>query len=302
MHGSHAHGHGHHHHPHDHAPRRSYALPIALNLAFVAVEGAAGIAIGSTALIADAGHNLSDVLGLLLAAGAAWMATREPSGRRTYGFAKAGVLAALLNALFLVFACGLIAMEAVERLLEPRPVPEPWIVIGVAAAGVVVNGVSALWLGGHGGDLNRRAALLHLIGDAAVSVGVIFAGLAMLMTGAAWIDPAVSLVVLVVILAGCWRIARDALDAALDAAPADIDVPAVRAVLESAPGVTLVHDLHIWSIGRETALTAHLVRPDGADDPLLRELAATLRARFGIAHTTIQVECEPLDDCEAMHR
>lgn len=307
MHGGHAHP----HHDHGHAPSghshaghgaRPFGIALAVNFAFVLVEGVAGWFANSTALFADAGHNLSDALSLGLAGGAAWLATQKSSSRRTYGYGKAGVLAALANGLLLVAASGAIGWEAVRRIASPEAVA-PGIVMAVAAAGIAVNGGTALlFAGDRKDDINARAAFLHLMADAAVSAGVIVAGALVWLTGQAWIDAAASLLVVAVILWSSWDLLRESLDLAMDAAPAGIDVAAVRAQLNALPGVTEVHDLHVWAMtAREPALTAHLVRPDGADDAFLDAVEHDLRERFGITHVTLQVERGPRDGCVHAH-
>ena len=298
----HGHPHGPHEH-HSHAPAAGwrYGLAIGLNVLIVGVQLAFGLAIGSTALLADAGHNASDVLGLLLAGGAAFLMTRTGSERRTYGYGKAGVLAALMNSLLLVFACGALAFEAVGRLIDPPAVAPPGgLVMLVAGVALMVNvGSGWLLMGGHPDDVNRRAAVVHLFADAAVSAGVLAAGALILWTGARWIDPVTSLCIVAVILGTTWRILVQSLDMALDAAPRSVDVPAVRAFLAAQPGVTAVHDLHIWPISAtQTALTAHLVVPDGADDGLLEAVNRGLKDGFGIDHPTVQVERTDCDQCE----
>jgi len=293
-----------HDHSHDHAYHHSapstqrYTVAIALNLAFVAIEAAAGVYANSTALLSDAVHNLSDVLALVLAGGAAWLATRPVSAQRTYGFAKATVLAALANGLVLVIACGGIAWEAASRLAAPVE-STPFIVVLVAGAGVVINGATALlFMRSSKGDVNARGAYLHMLSDAGVSAGVIVSGLAMWLTGAQWIDPAVSLAVVALVLWSSWGLLRESLDLALDAAPRDIDVSAVRGFLGALPGVTAVHDLHIWAMGTTSrALTAHVVRPQGGDDGFLAAAADGVSAKFGIEHVTPQVETAQRDDC-----
>lgn len=295
------HPHGAHDHVH-HAPPAGwrYGVGIALNLAIVLAQAAAGFAIDSSALLADAGHNLSDVLGLGLAGWAAWLATRPGPARRTYGFAKAGVLAALVNGMLLVFASGAIMVDAIGHLLTPKAAAPPGrVVMAVAALALVVNAGSA-WLlaGGDGADVNRRAAMLHLLGDAAVSAGVLVAGALIVWTGAAWIDPVASLLIVGVILWSSIRLLRTSVDMAMDAAPAAIDVDAVRGWLAAQPGVTAIHDLHVWPISAtQPALTAHVVRPQGGDDAFLRLLNDGLKARFGIAHSTIQLETTDLEAC-----
>lgn len=287
---SHGGGHGHQHHaPADFG--RAFAIGAGLNIAFVAVEAAAGLMTGSLALVADAGHNLSDVLGLLMAWGAAAMARQAPTERRTYGLRKGTILASLANAGLLLLAVGAIVWEAVRRFGSPEPVlPGP--VIAVAAIGVVINTATALmFMRGHH-DLNVRGAFLHMTADAAVSLGVVVAALVIWGTGWTWIDPAVSLAIAAVIVAGTWSLLRDSLDLALDATPRGIDPAAVRAWLSDQPGVTEVHDLHIWAMSTtETALTVHLTRPDNADaDDFLHETAHGLDQRFRIGHPTLQVE------------
>lgn len=291
-HDAHDHGPGHAHH---HAPPENwdnrYAIGIALNVVFVAIEGAAGIFANSTALLADAGHNLSDVLGLALAGGAAWLAKKAGSSQRTYGFGKATVLAALANAVLLVFACGAIGWEAVRRLGAP-PEVAPGIVILTAAAGVVVNTATALlFLSGRHGDINARGAFLHMAGDAGVSAGVIVAGFLIGATGWTLIDPIVSLLIVALILASTIGLLRESLDLAMDRAPDHIDVQKVRALLLTQEGVTEVHDLHIWAMSTtQTALTVHIVRPDGANDAFTRDICHALHDQFGISHVTVQVE------------
>ncbi|OQW57481.1 MAG: cobalt transporter [Proteobacteria bacterium HN_bin10] len=297
--------HGHAHHDHDHAhghaapADRRYAIAIGLNLGFVAVETAAGLYANSTALLSDAAHNLSDVLGLALAGGAAWLAKREASAQRTYGFSKATVLAALANALVLVAACGGILWEALGRLFAPEAT-QPLFIMAVAAIGVLINGATAmLFLAGRKHDVNVRGAYLHMLSDAGVSAAVIVAGAAIYFTGLAWIDPAISLAVVTLILWGTWGLLRESLDLALDAAPANIDVVKVRDYLAAAPGVTAVHDLHVWAMGAaKPALTAHLVRPEGGDDAFLAAVSAGITQTFGIAHVTLQIERAQRDDCE----
>lgn len=304
MHGghSHAHHHGHSHAHHAHGPAPGggrYFIAIALNLAFVIIEAAAGFIANSTALIADAGHNLSDVMGLVLAAGAAWLAGRAPGGQRTYGFGKAGVLAALANGLLLVGASGALAWEAARRLLAPQEV-EPGLVIGIAAAGFILNtGSALLFLRGRKNDVNVRGAFLHMAADAGVSLGVVIAGLLIWQTGAAWLDPAASLIIVAVIGWGAYGLIRDAANMALDAAPPGVDVAAVRAHLAGLEGVAEVHDLHVWAMSAsEAALTAHLVRPDGGGDAFLASVSAGLRDKFGIAHATVQIERTRHGACE----
>ena len=302
-HHAHSHGHGHHHH---HAPPAEgdwrWLIGVALNGGFVLVEGGAGIFGHSMALLADAGHNLSDVLALGMAGAAAWLARRPSGPRRTYGYGKATVLAALANAVILVFACGFIAREAIERFSSPGA-PSSKLMIGVALAGVVTNGLTALlFTRGKEHDLNVRSAFLHMAADAAISVGVAVAGGLIILTGRAWIDPVVSLLILAVILAGSWGVLKEATDLALDAAPAALDMAEIRAFLAQCPGVSAVHDLHVWPLSTtETALTAHLVRADGGGDDFLKGVCRELNHRFRIGHATLQVEIESMEDCEELH-
>ena len=294
-----SHGHRHHHgrghHGHSHGPAsydRAFAVGVALNVGFVIVEAFFGLRSGSLALLADAGHNLSDVAGLLLAWGATVLARRVPTPRRTYGLRRSSILAALMNALLLLVAVGGIAWEAVGRLGAPTEVAGR-IVIGVALVGIAINTATALlFMRGRKDDLNLRGAFLHMAADALVSLGVVLAGIGMLATGWTWLDPLVSLVIVAVILFGTWGLLKDSLDLALDAVPTGIDEAGVRRYLEELPAVTAVHDLHIWGMSTtEAALTAHLVRTDPAcDDALLHQAAQELHDRFGIEHVTLQLE------------
>ncbi len=277
-------------------------IGVALNGAFVVVEAVAGILGHSMALLADAGHNLSDVLALAMAGAAAWLARRPSDPRRTYGFGKATVLAALANAVILVFACGFIAREAIGRLASPTA-PASGLMIGVALSGVLVNGLTALlFTRGREHDINVRSAFLHMAADAGISAGVAIAGGLIILTGRAWIDPATSLVILVIILFSSWEVLKEAFDLAIDTAPAAVDVAAVRAFLAEWPGVTAVHDLHVWPLSTtETALTAHLVRDGGGDDEFLKSVCRGLQSQFHIGHATVQVEVESLEACEELH-
>lgn len=301
----HFHGHGHHHHGpggHHHGPVDTgdwrYAVGLLVNLAFVAIEFTAGVLSESTALMADAGHNLSDVLGLAMAGGAAWLARRAAGAQKTYGYRKATVLAALFNALLLIFACGAIAFEAIRRLTDPAPVGSTTIMI-VAGIGFFINlGTALLFMKDQHKDLNVRGAYLHMMADAAVSLGVVIAGAAILFTGFSLIDPLVSLAIVVVILWGTWGLLKDSVNLALDAAPRSVDVPAVRAAFLALPGVIAVHDLHVWGLSTtDTALTAHLVHDRADAEALLVEAQKVARGRFGIAHTTLQLETGTLPDC-----
>ena len=299
----HGHGHGHQHHPaHDHAPpsiRGRLAIAVALNLTFVGVEVVYGIIANSVALVADAGHNLSDVLGLVATLVAAVLATLPARGRFTYGMRRASVLAALGNAVLLLFTSGAIAWEAVQRLLEPQPVGGVIVMI-VAALGMLASGASAWLLGaaGHAHDLNIRSAFLHMVGDAVVSAGVVLSGFIILRTGWTWVDPLVSLIVVTVILAATWGLLRDALHLSMDAVPRRIDLHEVHTYLATCSGVAEVHDLHVWGMSTsEAALTVHLVAPSVSphDDRFRNSIVDELRTRFGIRHTTLQVE---YDSCQ----
>lgn len=297
---SHSHGHGHDHghgHHHDHNPEvrnhnRTFGIAIALNVAFVAIEAVYGLAADSLALLADAGHNLSDVLGLLMAWGAIFLARREPSRWRTYGMRKTTILAALFNALILLMAIGGIAWEAVRRLAEPAPVAGMTVVV-VAAIGVVINAATMLlFVSDSKDDINIRGAFMHMAADAAVSLGVVVAGLIIFYTGLLWLDPVISLVIVAVIFIGTWSLLKESLNLAMDAVPKGIDPDGIRRYLNDLPGVEAVHDLHIWGLSTtETALTAHLVKPDAADDDrVIQQASETLRTEFGVGHITLQWE------------
>ena len=279
--------------------RGRLALAVALNLLFVGVELAYGFIANSIALIADAGHNLSDVLGLAATLAAAVLALRPASSRFTYGMRRASVLAALGNAVLLLFTSGAIAWEAVQRLLEPQAVGGATVMI-VAALGMIISGASAWLLGAaaHAHDLNIRSAFLHMVGDAVVSAGVVLSGLIILRTGWMWVDPLVSLIVVAVILVGTWGLLRDALHLSMDAVPRRIDLQAVHSYLTSCSGVVEVHDLHVWGMSTsEAALTVHLVAPEvnPQDDAFRNSIVDDLRHKFGIRHTTLQVE---FDRCQ----
>lgn len=294
--------HRHDHSGHSHAPRdfgRAFAIGIALNTAFVIAEATFGLISNSMALVADAGHNLSDVLGLLVAWTAATLAKRQPSARYTYGLRGSSILAALFNAVFLLVAVGAIGWEALMRLRQPEPVAELTVIV-VAAIGIVINGATAwLFAAGRKGDLNIRGAYLHMAADAAVSLGVVLAGLGIMLTGWLWIDPVTSLVIAAVIVAGTWGLLRDSVAMSLGAVPRQIDPAAVRTMLSSCAGVSEVHDLHIWPMSTtEIALTCHLVIPGGhPGDGYLHDIAHRLQHDFGIAHSTIQVETDPATPC-----
>ncbi|TFU01302.1 cation transporter [Polymorphobacter arshaanensis] len=299
----HHHDHG-HSHGHSHAPARfdrAFAVGIALNLGYVAVEAGYGLKIGSLALVADAGHNLSDVLGLVMAWGATALARRRPSPRFTYGLRSSSILAALFNAVLLLVAVGAIIVESVRRLMDPSPVAAD-VVIAVAAAGILVNALTAwMFASGSKGDLNIRGAYLHMAADAAVSLGVVVAAVVMMFTGWAWLDPVVSLVISAVIVAGTWGLLRDSTSMALHAVPPGLDLRAVEAQLLARPGVVRVHDLHVWSMSTtETALTAHLQIPAGhPGDAFLCDTAEALEHQFGIGHMTLQIETDGSDCAQA---
>jgi cobalt-zinc-cadmium efflux system protein len=271
----------------------AFAVGAAINMVFVVAEALFGLAANSVALVADAAHNLGDVLALLLAWGAAWLTRRPPTARRTYGWGRSSILAALVNAAVLLIGVGAIGIEAIRRLIEPEPVASG-IVMAVAAAGIVVNGGTALlFMRDRNDDLNVRAQFQHLAGDALVSVAVVVAALAIRLTGLTWLDPIASLGVAAVIVAGTWSTLRESLDLSLDAVPSRITQQEVNDWLAAQPGVHEVHDLHIWGLSTtETALTAHLVCDTAGADRNLNELAVALHERFRIGHATIQVETE----------
>jgi cobalt-zinc-cadmium efflux system protein len=280
---------------HSHSPTnygRAFAIGIALNSAFVIFEAIYGRLSHSLALVADAGHNLSDVLGLVLAWGAMLLARRRPTPERTYGFRRSSIFAALINAAVLLISVGAIAWEAIGRLNQPYFVDERT-VIWVASIGIVINaGTALMFLSGRKGDMNIRAAFQHMAADAVISLGVVVTGVVMLETGWLWLDPAVSLVIVVLIVYSTWDLLRDSFNLALDAVPAGIDMNAVREYLSGLPTCIDVHDLHVWGMSTtEAALTAHVVmKQTVVDDALLARAAQELHERFGIEHTTLQVE------------
>jgi cobalt-zinc-cadmium efflux system protein len=298
-HGHDHHGHGHHGHSHGHGhshappadPGRAFAIGIALNLVFVIIEAGYGIFADSIALVADAGHNLSDVLGLALAWGGATLAKRAASKRFTYGLRGSTILAALANALLLIAALGAIAWAALSRLAQPLPV-EGGVVMAVAGVGIVVNVISALlFMRGQKHDLNVRGAYLHMVSDALVSVGVVVSGGLILLTGKNWIDPLVSLIVVGLIFWQTLGLLKDTVAMALAGVPRGVDFDEVQAALLGLDGVSDVHDLHIWGVSTsETVLTAHLVVPGGADDAFVMHAASVVREQFNIGHVTLQIE------------
>jgi len=290
----HAHTHGHSRSHRGATRSRAFALGMILNVAFIAAEVIFGVRAHSLALLADAGHNLGDVLGLGLAWGALVLGQRPPTERHTYGMRRASILAALANAILLLVAVGGIAWEALQRLGHPAPVAGN-VVMAVAGLGVVINGGTALlFLSGRKEDINVRGAFVHMAADAVVSLGVVVAGLAMARTGWLWLDPAVSLVIGAVIIWGTWSLLRESLRLAMDAVPRGVDFQQVEAYLQELPGIRAVHDLHIWAMSTtEIALTAHLVKPDAeVDDALLQRINRELHDRVDIEHTTIQLERE----------
>lgn len=311
----HAHDHHHDHHGHSHggghshAPAtfgRAFAIGITLNIAFVILEAVYGFASDSMALVADAGHNLSDVLGLMVAWIASVLVKRAPTPRFTYGLRGSSILAALFNAVFLLLATGAIAWEAVARLIAPEPQPVAGLtVMVVAGIGILINGVTAWLFASGSSDINIRGAYLHMLADAAVSAGVVVTGLIIVLTGVAWIDPVVSLVIAGLIVWATWGLLRDSVVMSLSAVPPGIDPAAVGAYLRSRPGVSDLHDLHIWPMSTtDSALTAHLVMGQGhPGNGFLIATADELRTRFGIGHATLQIEeaggpaCALAGDC-----
>ena len=303
---------GHHHdhdgghedgaHGHSHAPKSfgfAFALGTALNTGFVVVEAIFGFLSNSTALLADAGHNLSDVFGLLVAWAAAALSRRAPTTRFTYGLGSTSILAALLNSVFLLVGVGAIAWEAVLRFAHPQPVAGLTVIV-VAAISIVINGATALmFASGRKGDINIRGAFLHMAADAAVSAGVVIAGAVIVLTGWLWIDPAVSLAICVVIMWSTWGLFKDSIRMSLDAVPPGLAIAEVRRFLAALPGVTALHDLHVWPMSTtETALTCHLVMPGGhPGDGFLMQTAHDLRDRFDIGHVTLQIETSETTAC-----
>ncbi len=280
--------------------KKAFALGISLNIAFVAVEVIFGLMANSSALLADAGHNASDVLGLAFAWTAAWLATIKPKGKYTYGLRKTTILVSILNALLLFGAVIAIGWDAVGKLQNPGHVGGKQIMI-VAGVGVIINTFTALlFVKGQKDDLNIKGAFLHMAADAGVSLGVVLAGLLILLTGKLWIDPVMSFIIIAVILWGTWRLFSDSVNLALDAVPKNIEVEKVRRFIEAQKGVEGLHDLHIWAMSTtQVALTAHLVMPRGNEDSFITELQNKLKHHFGIGHTTFQIEKRDLEkSCE----
>ncbi len=278
------HDHSHHFDTHN----RSFAISVILNTLFVVIEAVYGLISGSLALLADAGHNLSDVMGLIMAWAASWLASKTATYGKTYGLKKTTILAALFNALILIAAVGGITWEAIQRLADPADVTGMTVIV-VAGIGVLINGATmVLFVKGQKGDINIRGAFLHMAADTAVSIGVVLSGTILLLTNLTWIDPIVSLVIAIVIFVGTWQLLKDSVNLAVDAVPKGIDPSAVQEHLENLPGVQSAHHLHVWALSTtETALTVHLVKPDPEnDDEVIKEAAEILREHFGIHHIT----------------
>jgi len=308
---AHGHGHGHTHghggHAHAHGPinyDRIFAIGVALNVSYALIEAVAGFWLHSLALVADAGHNLSDVLGLLLAWAAVWLSRRKPSARHSYGLGRTSILAALANAVLLFVALGAIVWEAIGRLNEPQVVATGPVMV-IALIGIAINGFTAwLFMRGSKTDLNVRGAYLHMAADAAVSAGVVASAALMGVTGWLWLDPVTSLIIAVVIAWGSWRLLVDSLRLSLDAVPAHVDASAVAGFLAHRAPVQSLHDLHIWALSTEAvALTAHLVCPDGhPGDAWLKDVCDELHERFAIDHATLQIETGDAAHCALRER
>lgn len=299
----HAHEHSHENeHSHSHAPKdfgRAFAIGTALNLGFVILEATYGFHANSVALLADAGHNLSDVFGLLMAWGASALVKRPPTTRFTYGFRSSTILAALGNAILLLVVTGAIAWEAVQRIATPETVTGKTVMI-VAGIGIVINGLTAwMFISGRKDDINISGAFTHMAADAAIAFGVVLAGFGILMTGWLWLDPVVSLVISAIIVWGTWGLLKSSIDLAMNAVPSNIDPVKVRQHLEALPGVAKIHDLHIWALSTtETALTCHLVMPAGIPgDDFILQTTATLKDTFRISHSTLQIERGDSESC-----
>lgn len=283
------------HHDHSHPKdnfNNAFIIGTLLNTLFVVIEASFGFFTHSLALLADAGHNLGDVLGLLLAWGATWLMRFRPTTRYTYGFRRSSILAALINGIILFVALSLIALEAIQRFSNPLPIPEH-IIIGVALVGVLINGITAfMFMSGSQKDINIKGAFLHMAADAVISFGVVLAGIVIMTTGWLWVDPFISLIIVVVIGVGTWNLLQESLSLVLDGVPTGIDCNLVRTYLAELSGVVAVHDLHVWAMSStEPILTAHLVMPTGhPGDAFLSRINQELHDNFGIEHTTIQVE------------
>jgi len=278
---------------------RAFAIGVLLNVIFVAIEAGYGVAAGSLALIADAGHNLSDVLSLLLAWGAGLLATKAATEKRTYGFRKVTIIASLASAILLLVALGGITWEAIGRFFNPKPV-DGMIVIAVAAIGVIINTITALFfISGQKHDLNIRGVFLHMAADAGVSLGVVVAGIIIMATGWLLIDPLSSLLIVAVILVGTWSLLRDSMNLAIDAVPEGIDMDGIKRYLTGLENVCQIHDLHVWPMSTtEVALSVHLIIVDDSlNDDFLSKLQRQLHDRFGIEHSTIQVEKQDGGPC-----
>jgi len=288
-------------HNHDHSVKnynKAFALRVAINVIFVIIEAFYGIVAGSLALVADAGHNLSDVLGLLIAWGASVLATKSPTQKRTYGFRRVTILASLSSAILLLVALGGIAFEAIERLTNPQPV-EGMVIIIVAAIGVVINTITALlFISGQKQDLNIKGAFLHMAADAAVSLGVVIAGVMIMQTGWLIIDPLLSIIIVIIILIGSWGLLRDSVNLSIDAVPKNINVSEIQQYFSEIKCITQIHDLHVWALSTtETALTVHLVtNQKSPDNQFLRNIQKDLHDKFGIKHPTIQIENKGSDN------
>jgi cobalt-zinc-cadmium efflux system protein len=291
----HHHNHGHSHHDHHHAPKSfnlAFALAVGLNFGFTIIEAIYAILANSMGLLADAGHNLGDVLGLLFAWGASWLLTLPATERYSYGYKRTSILAAIINALFLVATCAIIAYESIIKIMQPAPINEMMVIV-VAAIGIVINGSTALlFMRGQKEDLNIKGAFLHLASDALISLGVVIAGFIVLKTGKFWIDPIVGILIVIAILISTWGLLRHSIDLILDAVPHGINRAGVTDYLMQVDGVTKIHDLHIWGLStNEVALTAHLIVPRGNfTDALYAKINDDLLHTFKIHHVTIQVE------------
>ncbi len=288
-------------HNHSHAINdysKAFAIGITLNIIFVVIETGYGITAGSLALIADAGHNLSDVISLLLAWGASYLALKQPTEKRTYGFRRVTILASSVSAILLLVVLGGIVWEAIGRLANPQPVHSMTVVI-VAAIGVVINTATALlFVSGQKHDLNIRGAYLHMAADAGVSLGVVVAGIVIMITGWLWIDPAISLVLVVVILVGTWNLLHESINLSVDAVPQDINISGIKDYLTKIEGISEIHDLHIWALSTtQTALTVHLITTKNLiDNEFLKEIQRHLHDNFDIEHATIQVEKKDMEN------